>query len=307
LSSHADTGLGRAGLQDWLLLGTLVVLWGSAFALTEIALGGFSPLQVVTGRLWIGALVLVALMTVSRQAWPRGRRTWIHLVTMSLLGNVLPFLLISWGQQTISSGLTGILMAVMPLVVLLMAHFMLPGERLDLPRVAGFLLGFTGIVLLTGPSVLAGLGGDASEILAQLSVLAGAVCYGMNLIVARRGPTLPPAQVAGCVLLVAALLATTATIATGDTMPARLRAGETAALLGLGLMSTGLATVIYYRVVARAGATFLSLINYLIPVYAVLAGAAFLGERLPIRSLVALGVILSGIVVSQGRGMAGRD
>ncbi len=284
-----------------MLLATLVVLWGSAFVFTEIALVGFSPLQVVTGRLWIGAMVLVGLMILLRQPWPRDPRTWVHFTFMAVLGNVLPFLLISWGQQTISSGLTGILMAVMPLVVLVLAHFLLPGERLNAPRVAGFLLGFTGIVLLTGPSALAGLGGDAGEILAQLSVLAGAVCYGLNLIVARLRPELPPFQVAGCVLLAAAVLATVATVTGGDPMPVRPPPAAATALLGLGLLSTGLATVVYYRVVARAGATFLSLINYMIPVYAVLAGAVFLGERLPARSLVALGVILVGIVVSHGR------
>lgn len=307
MSTRAESRLPPVGVHDWLLLGALVVLWGSAFALTEIALGGFSPLQVVTGRLWIGALVLVGLMVGNRQVWPRGRGTWVHLVTMALLGNVMPFLLISWGQQTIPSGLTGILMAVMPLGVLLLAHFMLPGERLTSRKVAGFALGFIGIVLLTGPSALAGLGGDAAEIIAQLAVLGGAVCYAFNLIVARRGPMLPPAQVAGCVLLVAAIMATVATIVTGGPVPARPGAGALAALLGLGLLSTGLATVIYYRIVARAGASFLSLINYLIPVYAVLAGAVFLDERLAARSLLALGVILMGIVVSHRRAPPGDD
>ena len=215
---------------------------------------------------------------------------------------MLPFLLISWGQQTVPSGVAGILMAVMPLVVLVLAHFMLPGERLNRPRVIGFGLGFAGIILLTGPSALAGLGGDTREIAAQLAVLGGAVCYGLNLIVARRGPALPAHQVAGAVLLAAAMISTLATAVTGDRTPPHLEAGPATALLGLGLLSTGLATVIYYRIVARAGATFLSVINYLIPVYAVLAGALWLAERPPPRVLLALAVILLGIVISHGRG-----
>lgn len=294
--------LPHARPEDWFLLALLVVLWGSAFGLTEIALQGFSPLQIVTGRLWIGALVLLVPLAVSGKELPRNRRTWTYLLSMSVLGNVLPFYLISWGQQAIPSGLTGILMAVMPLVVLVLAHFLVPGDKLNAPKVVGFLLGFCGIVLLTGPSALAGLGGDASEIVAQLSVLGGAVCYGLNLIIARRGPRLPPQVTAGCVLLGSAVLSAGASFAEGAPLPGSLDLAPTAALLSLGLLSTGLATVVYYRVVARAGATFLSLINYLIPVYAVLAGVVFLGEQMAIRSVLALMVILAGIVVSRRRG-----
>jgi len=295
--SHADAP--RTHADDWLLLFLLVMLWGSAFGLTEIALRGFSPIQVVTARLWIGALVLVVLMVMSAERIPRDSRTWTYLLAMSVLGNVLPFYLISWGQQAISSALTGILMAVMPLVVLVLAHFLVPGERLNGPKVLGFLLGFAGVVLLIGPSALAGLGGDGAEVVAQLSVLAGAVCYGLNLIIARRAPRLPAPLTAGCVLLLSAVLSAVAAIAAGGPLPTGLAFAPTAALLCLGLLSTGLATIVYYRVVARAGATFLSLINYLIPVYAVLAGAVFLGERPGGRSLTALGVILLGILVSR--------
>ena len=134
--SHADAP--RTHADDWLLLFLLVILWGSAFGLTEIALRGFSPIQVVTARLWIGALVLVVLMVMSAERIPRDSRTWTYLLAMSVLGNVLPFYLISWGQQAISSALTGILMAVMPLVVLVLAHFLVPGERLNgLDQAAG--------------------------------------------------------------------------------------------------------------------------------------------------------------------------
>lgn len=276
----------------------LVLLWGSAFALTDVALGAFTPLQVVVGRLWIGASVLMVIVLVSRPQMPRGIIAWTYIVTMSVLGNVLPFFLISWGQQTIPSGLTGILMAVMPLVVLVLAHFLVPGERMNAPKVLGFMLGFAGIIVLTGPAAIGSAGGSAAELLAQLSVLAGAVCYGLNLIVARRAPTLPPQLTAACVLFVSAVLATAATLLSGEPAPGTLPSGPTVALASLGLLSTGLATVVYYGVVASAGPTFLSLINYLIPVYAVFAGAAFLGERLAVRSLVALAVILVAIVIS---------
>jgi drug/metabolite transporter (DMT)-like permease len=280
-----------------LLLLALVVLWGSAFGLTDRALADFSPLQVVTGRLWIGALVLLVTMGSPRGWFPRDRRSWLFLIAMSVFGNVLPFFLISWGQQTVPSGMTGILMAVMPLVVLVLAHFLVPGERMDRFKVAGFGLGFSGIALLTGPAALVGVGGVA-ELIAQLSVLGGAVCYGLNLIIARRSPPMRAQMAAGCVLLISAVLSTLWSVAAGEGLPAGAAPVPLLSLMSLGLLSTGLATVIYYRIVARAGATFLSLINYLIPVYAVLAGTVVLDERLEPRAVVALVVILAGLVLS---------
>ena len=288
-----------------MLLSLLVVLWGSAFALTDVALAAFTPLQVVVGRLWIGALVLVAVILFSRHTMPRGAVPWVFIVAMAILGNVLPFFLISWGQQTIPSGLTGILMAVMPLVVLVLAHFLVPGERMNAAKVIGFVMGFTGIVVLTGPAALGSAGGGTTELVAQLSVLGGAICYGLNLIVARRGPTMPPQLTAACVLLVSAMLASVAMLLSGEAVPGLPPPGPTAALIGLGLLSTGLATVVYYGVVSSAGPTFLSLINYLIPVFAVVAGAAFLGERLAVRSFVALAIILLAIVISHRTGRSG--
>lgn len=296
--------MARHGLHDWLLLLALVVLWGSAFGLTDQALIDFSPLQVVTGRLWIGALVLLVTMGSPRRWFPRDRRAWLFLIAMSVFGNVLPFFLISWGQQTVPSGMTGILMAVMPLVVLVLAHFLVPGERMDRFKVAGFGLGFFGIALLTGPAALVDAGGVA-QLIAQLSVLGGAICYGLNLIIARRSPRMPAQMAAGCVLLISAVLSTLSSVAAGESMPAGAAPVPLLSLLSLGLLSTGLATVIYYRIVARAGATFLSLINYLIPVYAVLAGTVILDERLEPRALVALVVILAGLVLSS-RKPAGR-
>lgn len=287
--------------HDWLLLGLLVVLWGSAFGLTEVALRSFTPLQLVTGRLWVGAGVLLAYVMLRRRPRPRGHRLWLFLLVMAVLGNVLPFFLISWGQQMISSGLTGILMAIMPIVVLFMAHFLLPGETLTLRRIVGFLLGFAGILLLTGPEALARLRGEGAALLGQLAVLGGAVCYGVNLIVARRSPPLPADVTAGWVLLGSALLSGGATLAAGEPWPAAPRPDALLAVIALGILSTGLATAVYFRIVARAGATFLSLTNYLIPVYAVLFGAVFLNEHVAGHSLVALAVILLGVLLSQGR------
>ena len=285
--------------QDWLWLAILVALWGSAFALISVSLRDFTPLQVVTSRLWIGAAVMLVLMRGRRQGIPRDGRTWLFFLTMAILGNALPFFLIAWGQQAVTSGVTGILMAIMPLLVLLLAHFFVPGEKMTLPRVIGFVLGFVGIVMLIGPAALGEFEGQGAVFWSQLAILSGAACYAVNLIVARRAPRLDPVMTAAWVLLLSALLATTALWIDGDPLPDAPTLIPLVALIALGVLSTGVATAVYFRIVSRAGATFLSLINYLIPIFAVLVGALFLSERLPARSFFALAIILVGVIISQ--------
>ncbi len=298
-------GLLRQGLPEWGLLFALVALWGSSFLLVRLSLDAFTPVAVTAGRLLIGAGVLLLLLVATRRRPPRGLRTWSFFVAMALIGNALPFFLIAWGQRTIPSGLTGILMAVMPLVVLVLAHFLVAGERLTPRRLAGFALGFIGVVVLTGPEARAAMIGREASFTAQLAVLGAAICYGVAAIIARRGPVLNPVVTAGAVLSIAGLVVGAFLLAAG------LRSGETAAthaaiglapalaLLALGALSTGLATVVYFSLVARAGPTFLSLINYLIPVWAVVLGALALGERLPPRAFAALALILAGMVLAR--------
>jgi drug/metabolite transporter (DMT)-like permease len=301
-SSHGPL---RHGLIEWGLLLALVALWGSSFLLVRVSLDAFTPVAVTAGRLLIGAGVLLLVLAATRRRPPGTLRTWLFFVVMALIGNALPFFLIAWGQRVLPSGLTGILMAVMPLVTLVLAHFLVSGERLTPRRLAGFSLGFIGVLVLTGPDARAALIGREASFIAQLAVLGAAVCYAIAAIVARRGPVLHPVVSSGAVLSIAGLVVGAFLLVAG------LRSGETAvahatigvapalALLALGALSTGLATVVYFSLVARAGPTFLSLINYLIPVWAVVLGAVALGERLPARAFAALGLILAGMVFAR--------
>jgi len=300
----------RQGPAEWALLFTLVVLWGSSFMLVRVSLDAFTPLAVTAGRLLIGAGVLGLVLVAMRRRVSQQPRHWLFFLAMALLGNAAPFFLIAWGQVAIPSGLTGILMAVMPLAVLLMAHFLVAGERLTRRRLAGFALGFLGVVVLTGPDARAALVGREASFISQLAVLGAALCYGVAAIVARRGPVLHPVVVAAPVLaiagtLVGALLLAAGAGAGGDSGAVAVHdpvgAWSAAAMLALGALSTGLATVVYFTLIARAGPTFLSLINYLIPVWAVVLGAVALDERLPPRAFVALALILAGLVLARWR------
>lgn len=293
----------RRPLLHWLLLFALVAMWGSSFLFTKIALGGLAPSTLVAARLLLAALFLLALLLLLRRRLPRGRRPWAFFLVMAVLGNGLPFWLIAWGQQNIDSGLAGILMAVMPLATLLLAHVFVPGERLNPARGAGFLIGFAGIVVLTGPAVLLELKGSGTALWSELAVLGGAVCYAVNVIVARRRPAGDALVATSGVTLIAAALMVPLALMTAP-LPGVLELPLSALLAvgALGLVSTATATFVYFKLVSLAGPTFLSLINYLIPLWAVLLGIVFLAERPAWRALVALLLILSGIALAEIRG-----
>ena len=286
-------------LLHWLLLFALVLLWGSSFLLNKLALQAFTPSALVAARLALGAVVLVALLVLLGRAWPRGGRLWRSLIALAVVGNCLPFWLISWGQQEVDSGLAGILMAVMPLTTVVLAHVFIAGERMTGLKLGGFLLGFLGIVVLTGPEALLEFRGEGTLLWYQLAVLGGAICYAVNTIIARRRPPCEPlAAAAGITLASAAIMALPGA---HTSWPALSEIPQTAlwGVLLLGLFSTALATVIYLRLIALAGPSFVALINYLIPPYAVLAGWVLLGEQPDASALAALALILGGIAVSE--------
>lgn len=287
----------RRPAAHWLLLIGLVAMWGSSFMLTKVAVSSLAPSTVVAGRLAIAAALLGAWMMAARRRLPPFGPLWGYFLVMSLLGNVLPFLLIGWGQQSIDSGLAGILMAVMPLTTLVLAHFFVEGEKLTQARAGGFALGFAGIVILIGPEALSGLGGTMDALLGQVAVLGGAICYAVNTIVVRRRPPCDVRVTAAVVLAISTLL--TAPMGAALFPLPDLPGQAIWAVMLLGVICTAAATVVYFQLVAVAGPTFLSLINYLIPLWAVAMGMAFLGERPDWNALAALLLILAGIGLSQ--------
>lgn len=278
-------------------------MWGSAFLLTKIALVAIEPDLVVAGRLTVACVMLLPLAALRgartmRTAW--GPRLWVFLVLIALFGNVLPFSLIAWGQQRIDSGLAGILMAVMPLATLGLAHWYVPGERLTSWRVSGFLLGFSGVVVLMGPGALLGAATDQARLLPMLAVLGGAFCYAVSAILARLRPASEPLPSAAVTTLIAAGLMVPATVSPETAVfPAVTPWPSLAAVVGLGVFSTAWASIIYFHLIKSAGPAFVSQLNYLIPLWAVLVGMVFLGERPRANQLYALVLILGGVLVTQ--------
>ena len=287
----------RPTFLDWLYLFCLIFLWGTSFMVTAIAVESVSPMGVVALRVLLGALVLIPVVVLRGLRFPRNAGAWGGFFLMAVVGNLAPFYLIAWGQQEIDSGMAGVLMAVMPLVTMVLAHFFVPGERLNLFKLSGFVLGITGVMILLGPTMDGG-----GEVLRGLAVLSAAVCYAVNTILARRLPHFNPLVAAAGVLVTASLI-----IVPGWAIQ-ELAAQEISfsrnsilALMWLGVAPTGLATIVYFAVIGRAGPSFLSNINYLIPVVAFFTGVWVLSEPVTVTSLFSLAIILTGIALTRYR------
>ncbi len=285
--------------SHWLLLLALVAMWGSAFMMVGIAVRGFAPATLVAIRLAMAAVLLSGVALLLGQRFPAGRRFWLFSLAIALVGNCAPFWLISFGQQRIDSGLAGILMGIMPLATMMLAHFFVRGERLNATKISGFLLGFVGLVVLMGPEALRGLRGDGSELTHQLAVLGGALCYAINTIIARHRPPAEPLIAAAGVMVTGSLVM----LPIGGPAAAEQLAGASAAplaaVIGLGVIATAAGTVVFLNLVTVAGPSFTSLINYLIPVWALVVGTIVLGEKPAPTALLALILILGGIGLSE--------
>lgn len=318
MSEEGRAGAAMASLRsrhetgDWLMLLALTVMWGSSFLFTKLAVAVLAFEHVVTARLSLAALILLVLTVGLGRRWPRGWRTWLFFVLIAVIGNLLPFSLITWGQRGIDSGLAGILMAIMPLATLVLAHLFVPGERLTPPRIGGFLLGLTGVVVLIGPEALHAALGEEAHLLPMLAVLGGALCYGVASILARLRPGGDALCTAAAVTLLAALLSLPAALLQGVPAPLALPRGLTpldpdllaplGAVMFLGVFATATAMLVYFRLIQSAGPGFTAQLNYLIPLWAVAVGVLFLGEHPRINHLYGLGLILGGLLVARWRG-----
>src|SRR5690606_11972531 len=227
------------------------------------------------GRIVVGAAVLGVIAALRGTGLPRDRRSWVMLTAMGVLGTVLPFFLISWGETRIDSGLAAILMSFVPLATIVLAHLLQPDEKLTIGKVTGVALGAVGVVVLVGPSALAGLG---RELAAQLAVLAAAFCYAGNTIVARRLVGIPAEMVSIGMLLTAGIIAVPAALVVERPWELEPSALSILAVVLLGVISTALGYVLLFAVVQRAGAGFSSFNNFLVPPVGVAWGVLLLGE-----------------------------
>jgi len=284
--------------RDYLLLAILGLCWGSNFLAIKIAVAEIPPATLTLGRLATAAALLLVVLKAKRIPWPTEPRVWAHLVAVGIIGNALPYSLIAWSEVFVDSQLAAILIAATPLLTILLAHLTLADEKLTARRLGGVGLGFLGVVSLIGIDALKGLGAD---VLAQLALLAAASSYAISGIVARRMPATPPNASALAVTGLSMIVLFPVAAAADGVMPAAPGWTALLAMLWLGAVSTALAMLTYFKLVASAGPTFVSLANYLVPLLALGLGGVLLGEEPSWNMLLALALILAGVFLTGGR------
>jgi drug/metabolite transporter (DMT)-like permease len=290
------------GRAEWLLLLTLAAIWSGVYVFNQIALDDLPPLTIALGRVGLAAIVLQVALRLSGVRLPRDAQTWGAFLMMGALANVVPFALIIWGQTRIESGLAAILNATTPLFTILAARAMTRTEPLTASTLTGVLAGFGGVVVVLGPEALLDLGGDTGRSAAQIAVLAAACSYALASLYGRRfrgqSPMIPAAgQLTGATVL---LLPLSLAVDRPWTMEAP-GASSVGAVIGLAVLCSAVAAVLFFRILTRAGATNLGLVTFLIPVGALLLGTTLLHERIDHRQLAGMAVIFSGLVVVDGR------
>lgn len=286
---------------EWSMLLVLSIFWGGSFLFVGLAVLDFPAFTIAFLRVAIATVVLWIVLIGLRIKIPKEKHFWASFLVMGAINGAIPFSLIAWGQSHIASALASILIAATPLITVIIAHFLTTDERMTMNRFAGVIAGLVGVIVLIGPDALGDIG---DSLLAQLAILLAACLYALASIYGRRYAKqgLPPLMIAtgqvsaSTILLIPAVLLFDQpwNLATPSTI-------SWIAVGSLGLISTATAYMIYFRILATAGATNLMLVNFLVPVTAIILGITVLGEFLLIQHVIGMLLIACGLALIDGR------
>lgn len=287
--------------REYGVLFALALIWGASFLFIKLAIGEMSPVTVVALRLGFSVLTLLLIFALRPDLMAGWRRYWRLAVAVGIINNLIPFLLITWGETAIATGVASILNAATPLFTVLVANWM-PGpsrEALTPQRGAGVLLGFLGVGVLIGPAALNLGGGGLAHALGELAVLLAAASYGVGAILSRRfGGSATLVAPLSCQAVALIVILPVALVWSPPTkLPSPLVIG---AVAELGILGTALAYLLYFWLIHHVGATRTSLVTYLLPCTALMWGVLFLHERVSWNALAGLALVLFGTMVTNG-------
>ncbi|HSH21639.1 MAG TPA: DMT family transporter [Candidatus Caenarcaniphilales bacterium] len=285
---------------DWLLFVLLGFFWGSSYLFIKIGVEtGLQPFTLVMLRLLIGFGLLAAVVFAAREPLPRGRRVYVHLVVLGFFAVALPFSLITLAEQHVDSALAATLTAPVPLFVIPIAAVLLHDERISINKLAGVLVGVIGVAILVGFDLAQA---TQADLLAELALVAAALSYAVGGVYARRNvrglrPMIPALFQVGFALLMVTVLA----FLLERPLEATLPFDALVAVVWLGLFGSGMAYLLFFRLLGRWGATRTSLVAYLVPVFGIVLGAAVLAEPIRAGLLVGTALVLGGIALVNSR------
>jgi len=281
---------------DYIVLFALGALWGSSFGAIKIALHGVTPLTVMSVRILLAGAALLLLIRVRKTPFPRGIQNWIKIGWMALFGTLIPFFLVPWGQLQIDSSLAAILMAVNPLFALTLGHFFSDHESFTLRQLLAMLVGFSGILLVFGENAISSINGN---IWAQLAVIGAGFCYTISGVIVSRVRGASADSVSASIFICASVIVFPLWMILEQPWSLHFETESLLALTHLGLVSTGMAFLMRYYIILRAGAVFLSYVAFIIPMFGILFGILFLGETISVNTMGAVVLILSGVYLGR--------
>jgi drug/metabolite transporter (DMT)-like permease len=282
------------------MLLTLAGLWGGSFFFFKVLVAELPPFTVVLGRVGLAAVILNVWLALRGDFMPTTPRLWAAFIAMGLLNNVIPFSLIVFGETRIASGLASILNATTPMFTVLVAHIVTSNEKLTAGKVVGVVVGFLGVAVLVGPSALSAVGNG--HVIGEAACLIAALTYAFAGVYGRRFKDIPPIKVAtGQITGATLVLIPVALIVDHPWLLPSPSGVAWGALVGIAVLCTVLAYVLYFRILAAAGATNLLLVTFLIPVSAIILGSLLLGEALRAREFLGMALIGGGLAFVDGR------
>jgi len=288
-----------ASPKDWSMIFILAFIWGGSFLFGRILMLEWPPFTVVFLRVAIAALTLWIFLIFARKSFPIDGGLFGAIIIMGILNNVIPFSLILIGQQEIGSGLASVVNAMTPIWTLIIANFMTADEKFSTGKVFGILLGFVGVAVLIGDDLLRGL---AASAWAQAAVLGATISYGFAGVFGKRFRNQDPLVISTGQLTASSLVLLPIMLILEDPMSISAPDLEMiVSMLGLSVLCTAIAYVLFFRILASAGATNVSLVTFLVPISAILLGMVWLGETLTPANVIGMVLIVGGLVLINGR------
>jgi len=287
----------RGSRFDWLVFLALGGFWGSSYLVIKFGVETLTPFVLIALRLGIGLSLLVAVVAYAREPLPRSPRIYGHLVVMSIINIVLPFWLITTAEQSVDSSLASILNSTVPLFVILIAAGFLHDEPITVNRLVGLVVGFGGVVLLTGGNIAVG-----GETFGTLALVGSSIAYAVGSVYARRNvrglrPMIPALFQVGFAFVFSTILA----FVFEDPLSIQLTTQAVGSVVWLGLVGSGLAYLAFFRLLGRWGPTRTSLVAYLLPIWGIALGALFAAEVVDVRVLLGTGLVLTGVALVNSR------
>jgi drug/metabolite transporter (DMT)-like permease len=289
--------IARPNRTDVLVLLVLGIMWGTSYAFIKLGVeNGLSTFTLIAVRLLIGTGLLATVVFLAREPLPRSPRVYGHLAVMAVINIVIPFILITWAELTVDSAIAAILNGAVPLIVIVLAALTFHDEPITLNRLVGVLVGYVGVIVLVAPGLAGALSGG--EFTGEVALLGSTVSYAIGAVYSRRNikglrPMIPAVFQVGFAFVMVGVLA----LVFENPFSTAWNVEAVVAVLWLGLLGSGVAYLLMFRLLSRIGATATSQLAYLLPVVGIITGALMFGEQIDARVLGGTGLILGGVTL----------